>query len=78
MVSKVTVCLPDELLRFADDSAQRQRTSRSAFIARLLKKEAELEEELLMAQGYIAMARERQAFAESAVPLASEMLPPWE
>lgn len=74
---KVTLSLPYGLLRFADRLAAREKISRSKFIARVLQKLADKEEELLMAEGYLAMAQENQEFAETVVPLVDEVLSEW-
>lgn len=74
---KVTVSLPDRLVRFADMAAARENVSRSKFLAGLLQKLADQEASLLMVEGYLAMAEENLEFAESDVPLADEVLPDW-
>ena len=75
---RVTLSLPEELVWFADMSAAKHKISRSRFIAGLLQEMAEQEVQLLMAEGYQAMARENAEVAEAAVSLAEEVLPRWE
>jgi len=75
---RVTLSLPEELVWFADMSAAKHNLSRSRFIAALLREMAEQEQQLLMAEGYQAMARENAEVAEAAVSLAEEVLPRWE
>ena len=74
---KVTLSLPHTLVRFADMAAAKENVSRSGFIAGLLRKLAEQEEQLLMAEGYLAMSEDNKEFAEAAVSLAGEVLPDW-
>jgi metal-responsive CopG/Arc/MetJ family transcriptional regulator len=71
---KVTLSLPHGLLRFADGLAAREKVSRSKFIAGVLQKLADKEEESLMAEGYLAMAQENKEFAETVMPLVDEVL----
>ena len=74
---KVTLSLPHGLVRFADRLASREKVSRSKFIAGVLQKLADNEEERLMAEGYLVMAHENQEFAETVVPLVDEVLSDW-
>jgi len=75
---RVTLSLPEQLVWFADMSAAKHNLSRSRFIAGLLQKVAEQEEQLVMAEGYLAMSEDNRQFAEAAVSLAEEVLPQWE
>ncbi len=74
---KVTLSLPHGLVRFADRLAAMEKVSRSKFIAGVLQKLADNEEERLMAEGYLAMAQENKEFAETVVPLVDEVLSDW-
>ena len=74
---KVTLSLPRGLVRFADSLAASEKVSRSKFIAGVLQKLADNEEERLMAEGYLAMAQENKEFAETIVPLVDEVLSDW-
>ena len=76
-VAKITISLPKEILDFADRLARERSTSRSSVIAELLENEEEARIKALMAEGYREMAEENLAFAEEAIPLASEVLPEW-
>ena len=69
---KVAISVPADLLAFADDQAQREGTSRSAYISRMLaQRKAEIEQRLA-AEGYRFYAQEAAAFAEQSAEAAAE------
>lgn len=72
--AKVTISLPQKLLRYADELARERATTRSGVIAELLLKEEEERIRALMEEGYREMAEENLRMAEEAFPLASEMI----
>lgn len=71
--AKVSISLPLDLLSFVDEAARSQHTSRSGFIARLLREKAEERERELMIEGYQAMAEENRRLAEEHLPAAMEV-----
>ena len=73
-VSKVTISLPQSLLKFADLLAREKSLTRSGVIADLLEKEEKARTEALMAEGYREMAEENRCLAEESIPLVAEML----
>lgn len=73
-IAKVTISIPQHLLEYADQLAERQETTRSGVIANLLEKEETEELHALMAEGYKEMAEENQCLAQEAWPLASETM----
>jgi metal-responsive CopG/Arc/MetJ family transcriptional regulator len=77
-VEKVTISLPQELIRFTDEIARERRTSRSKVVSSCLRELADKRLREQMEEGYKAMAKENRRFAEVAGKLAEEVLPEWE
>jgi metal-responsive CopG/Arc/MetJ family transcriptional regulator len=73
-MAKVTISIPQRLLEYADQLAERQETTRSGVISKLLEKEETDELHALMVEGYKEMAAENQRLAGEAWPLASETM----
>ena len=73
-VSKVTISLPQSLLKFADLLAREKSMTRSGVIAKLLEKEEEARTESLMAEGYVELAEENIREAEEALNLTREVV----
>ena len=74
---KVTISLPSDLVRVADEVARVTDTSRSKVVAACLRELAERRLEEQMEEGYRAMAKEHRGFSRVAMSLASEVLPEW-
>lgn len=72
---KVTVTLPDELVIYADNQAERRGTSRSQVISHALAYLMAAEEERLAAEGYAFYAAEAEEFATSAASATAEAWP---
>jgi metal-responsive CopG/Arc/MetJ family transcriptional regulator len=77
-VEKVTVSLPRDLVRFADEVARETKTNRSRVVSSCLREHAERRLRERMEQGYKAMAEENREFAKVAADLAHEVVPEWE
>ncbi len=77
-VAKVTISLPRHLVQITDEVARETQTSRSKVISSCLRELAEKRLREQMAEGYKAMAKEHERFADAAFNLASEVLPEWE
>ena len=71
---KVTISLPDELVAFADREADRMEMSRSAMIARVLRRAKAEIEEALAAEGYGYYAEESREFSEASAGSVAEAL----
>lgn len=71
---KVTVSLPESLVRYANDRAQRLGISRSQVIAEALIAQEARETEELAAEGYRFYAEEAQAFAAESGPAVAKAL----
>jgi len=71
---KVTISLPDTLLRYADARAAESAMSRSQLIAELLLRLKQQEEDALAAEGYRFYAHEAEDFAETSRRAVSEAL----
>ena len=76
-VEKVTISLPRNLLLFADEVASERKVSRSKVVSSCLQEFADRRLREQMEEGYKAMAKENQEFANLAMDLASEVLPEW-
>ena len=76
-VEKVTISLPRNLLLFADEVASERKVSRSKVVSSFLQEFADKRLREQMEEGYKAMAKENQEFANLAMDLASEVLPEW-
>ena len=77
-VDKLTISLPRNLIRFADEVASERKVSRSKVVSSCLQEFADRRLLEQMEEGYKAMAKENQQFATLAMDLASEVLPQWE
>jgi metal-responsive CopG/Arc/MetJ family transcriptional regulator len=62
--TKVTISLPEELVKFADTVAEEKKTSRSQVIRECLKEAERQKESELLKKGYLAMAAEHKKLAE--------------
>ncbi|RMH21063.1 MAG: hypothetical protein D6696_06650 [Acidobacteria bacterium] len=69
---KVTISLPEDLLRFADAKAAERKTSRSAMISELLVELRASEQDALAREGYRFYADEARAFADSSSQASAE------
>jgi metal-responsive CopG/Arc/MetJ family transcriptional regulator len=77
-VEKVTISLPPDLVRMADEIARETQTSRSKVVSSCLRELAERRLQEQMEEGYKAMAEENRRFANEAIELAGEVWPEWE
>ena len=75
---RVTVTLPEDVAKYADDVARRTGRTRSAVIAQAVESLRRVELERLLADGYQALAEEGRRFAKEALPLAAETWPDYE
>jgi metal-responsive CopG/Arc/MetJ family transcriptional regulator len=73
-VEKVTVSLPAELIRYADERAAALRTSRSRIISRALTAWRAQEQDALAREGYGFYAQEANEFAAASLQAVSEAL----
>jgi metal-responsive CopG/Arc/MetJ family transcriptional regulator len=71
---KVTLSLPRELIRYADDRAKALATSRSQVVAEALSVLRERDEDELAREGYAFYAEESEVFADESVRAVSEAL----
>jgi Arc/MetJ-type ribon-helix-helix transcriptional regulator len=74
-MKKVTVSLPDDLLRFADERADRVGESRSQVVAKALEILKRIERDRLMAEGYRFYSDADVEIAESGLGAMREVLP---
>jgi metal-responsive CopG/Arc/MetJ family transcriptional regulator len=72
-VAKITISLPQTLVKLADRLAEERATSRSGAIAGLLKHEEEARTRAMMAEGYREMREENRTEAEEALNLTHEV-----
>ena len=75
---KITLSLPSELVRVTDEVAKERRTSRSKVVSSCLRELADKRLRERLEEGYRAMAKDNQRFAQVAGYLAEEVLPEWE
>jgi metal-responsive CopG/Arc/MetJ family transcriptional regulator len=75
--AKLTICLPEELISFTDEVARKKKISRSKVISACLKATAENYRVAEMAEGYQALAKENQQFADMSIEIADEVIPEW-
>jgi metal-responsive CopG/Arc/MetJ family transcriptional regulator len=75
---KITISLPRDLIQLADELAKEKRVSRSKVVSSCLRELADKRLRRQMEEGYKAIAKENQQFAEQALNLANEVLPEWE
>ncbi|MBI4494760.1 MAG: ribbon-helix-helix protein, CopG family [Chloroflexi bacterium] len=73
-VEKVTVSLPAELVRYADQRAAELGTSRSQVISRALAELQAREQDATAREGYAFYARESQEFAAASLQAVSEAI----
>lgn len=73
-VRKVTVSLPDDLVVYADERAEKMKTSRSQVISLALTQIKSMEEEQLAIEGYQFYANESEEFAAASIQAAAEAL----
>jgi len=74
---RLSVSIPRDLLNETDKIAHAKRLSRSKLIAECLSNLVESEKKMLLAQGYIAMAKKHSDFADLSAEAAKEVVPPW-
>jgi metal-responsive CopG/Arc/MetJ family transcriptional regulator len=74
-MKKVTVSLPDDLLRFADERADRVGESRSQVVAKALDVLRRAERNRLMAEGYRFYADLDVELAEADLAAVNEVWP---
>jgi len=72
---KVTITLPNELVIYADNQAERSGTSRSQVISQALTFLMAAEEERLAAEGYAFYSAEAEEFAAGAAVATAEAWP---
>jgi metal-responsive CopG/Arc/MetJ family transcriptional regulator len=72
---KLSISLPADLVSVVDSEAEAQKTTRSGFIASLLRELAERREHDLMVEGYKVMAETNQQLAEQSLAPAGEVWP---
>ena len=77
-VEKLTISLPKSLILFADEVANEKNISRSKVVSNCLREFAQKRTIKLMEEGYKAMAKEHEQFAEISAEAASEVVPPWD
>ncbi|MGD9050174.1 MAG: hypothetical protein PVF77_19130 [Anaerolineae bacterium] len=73
-VRKITISLPENLVKFADREAARLSISRSRVIAQALSEIKAEEEERIAAEGYRFYAQEASQFAEASAAATAEAL----
>jgi len=74
-MAKLTVSISEEARRRIDQKASELGLTRSAYVEGLVAKDAEAEFERYLEEGYRATAAQSVEFAESALPLAREVMP---
>jgi len=77
-MARLTISLPRELVSFTDEVANARKISRSRLISICVKEYAENLKVKMMKEGYMAMAKEHEEFAELASNVAHEAVPNWE
>ena len=77
-VEKITISLPRDLVLFTDKLAKERKISRSRVVSLCLREHADLMLREQMEEGYKAMSKENQQFADAALKVAGEVLPDWE
>jgi metal-responsive CopG/Arc/MetJ family transcriptional regulator len=73
-VRKVTVSLPDDLVAYADERAEKMNTSRSQVISLALTRIKSMEEEQLAIEGYQFYSKEAEEFAAASFQAATEAI----
>jgi metal-responsive CopG/Arc/MetJ family transcriptional regulator len=74
-VTKMTVSIPKRLVDFADEMANEQKTSRSKVISGCLEDLEKKRKQARMEEGYRALAKKHEEFAQMAAEIAFEVLP---
>jgi metal-responsive CopG/Arc/MetJ family transcriptional regulator len=74
---KLTISLPHNLIKIADEIAREKKISRSRVVSLCLQELADRRLQEKMAEGYKILAREHAEFAEASLPLAHEVLHEW-
>jgi metal-responsive CopG/Arc/MetJ family transcriptional regulator len=73
-VEKLTISLPGDILKLADEIAAEKKISRSRLVYLCLRELAEQRVHMKMAEGYKALAGNNQDFADQAIHAASEVI----
>ena len=73
-MAKLTVSLSQDARKRIDDKARELGLTRSAYVERLVSADAEIEFQRVLEEGYRATADQSGEFAESALPLAWEVI----
>ena len=76
-VAKMTISLPKSLISLADEVASEENISRSKVVSNCLRELAQKRTIGLMEEGYKAMAKEHEQFAEISAEAAAEVVPLW-
>jgi len=76
-LERITLSLPSDAIKFADEIAREKRTSRSKVISSYLRELADKRLLEQMEEGYKALAKENRHFANEAITIAHEVLPEW-
>jgi metal-responsive CopG/Arc/MetJ family transcriptional regulator len=71
---KLTISLPGDILKLADEIAAEKKISRSKLVYLCLRELAEKRVQLKMAEGYRALAGDSRDFADQAIHAASEVI----
>jgi metal-responsive CopG/Arc/MetJ family transcriptional regulator len=74
---KLTISLPEKLLKVTDEIAKERKISRSKIISACLQELADKRLQENMAEGYRVLAKEHSDFAEDSLPLAHEIVHHW-
>ena len=77
-VAKMTISLPKSLISLANEVASEENISRSKVVSNCLRELAQKRTIELMEEGYKAMAKEHEQFAEISAEAAAEVVPPWD
>ena len=77
MVQRISISLPKDLRDSADRMATERKVSRSQLLAHLIQAEQKRLMELELAEGYETLAEEHRRFAETAISISGEVLPPY-
>lgn len=76
-VCKITISVPLDLVKFADQQAVQLKTSRSQIISQALAEIKAREEERLAAEGYQFYALEASEFAAASAQAVAEAITPY-
>ena len=75
--AKLTVSVPRELIKLADQVARERKVSRSKVVSACLQELSEKQKAKTMAEGYKAMYEEQTQLAAIALKAESEIVPDW-